>query len=478
MMKHRELIVPGLILLTSAALSIASFTHGQIWGDDFAAYLMQARSLLDGTPGEFIERNAFTVQTSSHPPGPVAYPWGYPAMLAPLLAMFGLKLLPLKLLNTLFYLLFLAALYLLARRRLPAGWALAVTAVFAFNPALIAAHDEILSDLPFLFFSTLAILLLEQPTNTARRALLVGAVIFLASTIRTTGVLLLVPLLVSQVIHFRARPPSESRLSLALPWLAFAALTGLQALLLPNGQDSYLEHFSMLDGPVLLRNALYYLRLPGDFVKGIPLGGAFLVLAAVFLLFKLLQVRREDLVILSYLAASLGLYLLWPENQGLRFIYPLLPLMLLLSADGLRRLLHRLPARARSWAGRGAALLCGTFLLLSLSVSVRNAALNLRQDRAINGPFDAVSRGMFEFIQGETPPDSVIVFFKPRAMRLLTDRDSFMTERCEDLARGDYVVIHEKQGSNAQIGDLEACPGVNYPVVFNNQRFTVYEVAR
>ena len=65
MMKHRELIVPGLILLTSAALSIASFTHGQIWGDDFAAYLMQARSLLDGTPGEFIERNAFTQKRPS-----------------------------------------------------------------------------------------------------------------------------------------------------------------------------------------------------------------------------------------------------------------------------------------------------------------------------------------------------------------------------------------------------------------------------
>src|SRR5574338_395302 len=50
MMKHRELIVPGLILLTSAALSIASFTHGQIWGDDFAAYLMQARGLSVGLP--------------------------------------------------------------------------------------------------------------------------------------------------------------------------------------------------------------------------------------------------------------------------------------------------------------------------------------------------------------------------------------------------------------------------------------------
>jgi hypothetical protein len=114
--------------------------------------------------------------------------------------------------------------------------------------------------------------------------------------------------------------------------------------------------------------------------------------------------------------------------------------------------------------------------LLSLGISARHSLRNIREGREINGPFDPVSGDMFEFIREQTPPDSVIVFFKPRAMRLFTGRDSFMTLNCEDLPKGDYVVIHEKQGSNAQIGDLSACPGIDYPVVYNNLRFTVYEV--
>jgi hypothetical protein len=232
----------------------------------------------------------------------------------------------------------------------------------------------------------------------------------------------------------------------------------------------------MLNGQVLLSNIGYYFRLQAEFVKGIPLGVFFLVLMGALLLYDPLVALRRNLAILSYIAATLALLILWPENQGLRFVYPILPLTILLSGEGLRLLLDRLPARAREWTGRLAFFACAAFLLLSLGVSTGYDLANLRSDRQINGSFDPVSAQMFDFLQKQTAPNSVIVFFKPRAMRLLSGRDSFMTQRCEDLAKGDYFVLAEKQGSNAQIADLSLCPGLNYPVVFNNQRFTVYEV--
>src|SRR5512139_3429993 len=127
-MKNIERNLLLLVLLASAILSFSILTRGHLWWDDFASYVMQAQSLLDGSPRAFIEQNSFTIQNSSYPPGPVAYPWGFPALLAPVLAMFGLKVLALKLVNTAFYLAFLSVFYLLARLRLASLWSLSLAA--------------------------------------------------------------------------------------------------------------------------------------------------------------------------------------------------------------------------------------------------------------------------------------------------------------------------------------------------------------
>jgi hypothetical protein len=474
---ERNLLV--LILLVSTLLSITRLTRGHVWWDDFASYIMQAQSLLHGSPADFVAHNRFTIENSSYPPGPIAYPWGFPALLAPFVAIFGIKLSGLKLLNTFFFLCFLYVFYRLARLRLPPASSLVLVAILAWNPALLAAHDLILSDIPFLFFSTLAIYMIESGAGSvsARRALILGLVIFAAFSLRTNGLLLLVPLLVSQVLTFKSSFPAPPKFFLLIPYLVFGAGFVLLALLLPGGQESYFAHFSMFNILSFLGNIVYYLQLPADLVKNIPFGSFFMAaIALLFFLDAFLNFRR-NLVLLSYIAASLVLLVAWPETQGLRFIYPLLPLLLLMAGEGLWTLAERLPAKSGQvvrWAGF---VLAALLVLISLGVSARHSLGNLRSGREINGPFDPVSRQMFEFIRDETAPDSVVIFFKPRLMRLLTERDSFLTTRCEDLPRADYIVLHEKQGSNDQIGNLSICPGISYPVVFNNLRFTIYQVA-
>jgi len=119
-------------------------------------------------------------------------------------------------------------------------------------------------------------------------------------------------------------------------------------------------------------------------------------------------------------------------------------------------------------------ILAGIFLFTSGT----RAYLNLQNDRKINGPFESYSDEVFRYIQAETPPDSVIVFFKPRAMRLFTARDSIMVLECENLLLGDYVVLH-KNWEYSQIlpKDISDC---NLPLkdVFENQKFIVYETPK
>ena len=161
-MNKKILSILTLIVLVSGAISFCLLTRGHSWLDDFAAYIMQAKSILDGTMGEFVRRNAFTVSASSYPPGPAAYPWGFPLLLAPVYAIFGMNALAFKLVNTLFYALFLIVFFGLARTRLTDVESLLLTAALAFNPALLMAHDQISSDIPFLFFCTLGIYLAEK----------------------------------------------------------------------------------------------------------------------------------------------------------------------------------------------------------------------------------------------------------------------------------------------------------------------------
>src|SRR5215510_13993749 len=91
------------IILLSLVISLSTFTRGHEWGDDFASYIMQAQSILNGNTDDFIERNTFTIFESSFQIGPVAYPWGYPLILTPAMLLKGVHPLTLKLPGLLFF---------------------------------------------------------------------------------------------------------------------------------------------------------------------------------------------------------------------------------------------------------------------------------------------------------------------------------------------------------------------------------------
>ena len=81
--------VPYALLASACLLAIGTLNNGQDWGGDFSSYIMQAESLAEGSPKAFIETNQFSMEHSSRHIAPVAYPWGYPAMLAPVYAVAG-----------------------------------------------------------------------------------------------------------------------------------------------------------------------------------------------------------------------------------------------------------------------------------------------------------------------------------------------------------------------------------------------------
>src|SRR5262245_6437478 len=180
------------IIIVSVLFGAGALHSGHEWGDDWAWYVLQAKSIWDGTTDEFIEISDFTNYQSTSHLGPLAYPWGFPLFLAPFYALNGISPLTLKIPGLLFYAGFLLVLYLFSTSRFTRAESLLFVALFAFNPMLLFFTDYILSDIPFLFFSTLTLYLVTR--NEPRRwwhYAFIGAAIFGTTFMRATGILLL-----------------------------------------------------------------------------------------------------------------------------------------------------------------------------------------------------------------------------------------------------------------------------------------------
>ncbi|MBN1449847.1 MAG: hypothetical protein JW963_02445 [Anaerolineales bacterium] len=492
-MSKMAAILLALMLLTSALLGSSVLTRGHWWGDDFAAYIMQAKSILARNMDEFVAANTFTVTQSSHQIGPAAYPWGFPLMLAPVYALIGLSPLALKLPGLLAYLGFLLVFFFLTKRRftltesLPVPERVIAVSLFAFNPELLRFLDNIASDIPFLLFSTLALLLADLYTHETRAkrrlwlAALTGVAIFVATFVRTQGLVLLGSVLLFQGIRFlgqraqRRQLVTDSLIILA----AFGVLWGISALVFPGGQSSYLALYAGFSPDTLTGNVVAYSQVFGEFFATLPGQALFFGMFVVLFFIGLAARFKADLLFVLYAALYLIVLWTWPEWQGYRFLFPMLPFFIYFAVQGMRVTLEKAGENQKAILQKGAYAYLLLIVVLFAYNSGSNAYANLRAGREINGPFDPYSLETYDFIKNNTPPDSVIVFFKPRAMRLMTERASLALTECERILEGDYLALSKKVGENLQIPPerIDECH-LALDMVFQNRRFVVYRVMK
>jgi hypothetical protein len=210
-----------LVVLGAAAAGVRF--NDQLVGltGDNASYILLGRDLLTGQRYE----NA-------------GYPWGYPALLAPILAAVGtdnlIAAIPwLKLLTILFYIASLPVIYALLRSRQRRVLAFAATMLFAVNLTTLLYANDTMSELPYTFFSFCALLYWQRniapwamdravPVVPWRRLALAGLLLVLPYYIRTAGVALLAAPVLVLAAYRRWRAAGALGIGLALgalPWL-------------------------------------------------------------------------------------------------------------------------------------------------------------------------------------------------------------------------------------------------------------------
>ncbi len=473
------------IVVVSLAIGAGTLRSGHEWGDDWAWYVLQAKSIVEGETDEFIAISDFTNYQSTSHLGPLAYPWGYPLILTPFYALNGISPLTLKIPGLIFYAGFLFVLYLFAKPRLTRIESLLLVSLFAFNPLLLLFLDQILSDIPFLFFSTLTLYLVtrSEPQRWWHYAF-IGAAVFFTTFLRATGLLLLGCFLAVEFFKLAAHHKEwdvvkRTVVNAFIVCLVFAGLWIANTLIFPGGGESYLSQYKNLTVDLVIGFIGAYFKVFGWFF-GDGTGWQYLYyFVFAFALLGAWTRRKHEPFFHWYFAVWMLIHITYPYWQGARYIFPLLPIFIYFAFQGMRFAIGKLPETKqmigqRVFYGFWVAII-GYFLFTSSST----ARYNVQNGRTINGPFDPVSMEVYDWVERKTSPDSVLIFYKARAMRLMTDHPSIMINECNGMLKGDYLILSKKVGENNQVPpeEINAC---NLPLdkVFDNRRFIIYRILK
>lgn len=401
--------MPRLILLAGLTLAYGlTMRPGANWtSGDFALYLMHAQNLAHlraYAPTPFVYDAIAAIAS------PPAYPPGYPVLAAPLVALFGLWLVPLKWLAALL----LAGTVLLAHRLTTAGLPRAlsgvVLAALALAPGLVLQRDEIGSDIAFCLWTLASLLAADR-----RRPLALGLCCTAAALTRTVG--LSVPLAILLWLLTRDRP-TRRRLAPALAAALLAILVLGRLTRADAGAATYLSYFDLLRHAGLLHQAIdtvtayafAVVAFLGLSLGRLPNALALLLLLALAGLGYATSLRRPGPAEI-FAPLYLAILLVYPvHSEPTRYALPILVLL----PGYLARGAHRL-ARATAAPGAAAPALAAALALCILPFYAVHDAMAPPPHQIE----DAESRALFAAI-ARLPDDAPILTRAPRVLALYT----------------------------------------------------------
>jgi hypothetical protein len=398
----------GCFLVLLGAFYLTHLREGHVWGDDFAMYIAQAKNIALGHP---LADTGYIFNPHRPVLGPSAYPPVFPLLLSPVYRIWGLNL---AIMKTEIVLIFLLALFLafeLISVSLTHAYSAVLVAILGCSPYFYEIKDNVTSDLPFLCFVMLSLLVLSrceiQGWRSVPLALSASICVYLSFATRTAGVSLLGCLILSSIQQrgASARNAAISALSAMTLMAIHSAVFG--------GNGSYLAQVHIpLYGVV--QNGIVYGWSLYRYVLGIRnavVGGAFLLLLGALGSAGIVHRLRIRVSYLEVFTVSYALIiLLWTSENDGRLLVPLLPMWLLYIGVALRQL---------QFSHKRA--VCG---MIVVCVGV---AFVSRYSRISDGPIreglgDASFVRTCEYIRSSTPKDSVLVFSKPRLLALVTER--------------------------------------------------------
>lgn len=436
-MTGRSWLLLGILLLVQGVLIQGVFLPSPHSGGDNAGYVALAHALVSG--------QGYTEVWDPAAPAHTKYPPVFPALLALAMALGAAGWASLKIVPVTATLVAVTGVFLWARRRLGDEAGFAVALLTGLTPSLLYHSHWLLSDVPFLAFTALALWRLEAlgggdgaPDGAASPSwpsllaatLLVG----LAYFTRSAGLPLVLAGVAALAWGRRWRETAAVGAGVGIPalfWLLRSRTAG-------PGEGRYGSEFLLVDpyqpdlGPAGIGDfaGRVWANLTGYGTRFLPetfFGDASPALVALALALVALAVagwvravRRGPGPAELFLPLYAGLILLWPPVwSGDRFALPLAPLLLVFAADGLRSLADRAGSGTRTAALAAAVLLVAAPALRDW-LETRDEQAACRGALEAGGPWACGGNALVDFVAaarwaGETLPEgSAALTRKPR----------------------------------------------------------------
>ena len=484
------------ILLTYTILQFFTWSAGHNWGGDFASYIMQTIAISNGDIESFFLKNSLTMNKSSNPLGPVNYPWGLPIMMVPFYLFFIFNMFVFKAMILISFICFLVVIWKIFKNEFSPYERLIYVSIFAFNPYLLKFGNQILSDIPFLFFSTLSVYLLvrlhqEKSIKMAIFISIILGICFMWSTaIRTNGVLLpfsyIVYLLISLTINYfsKFKKLNLELLTLknfsiklriiiySLPLVFFFLLNWYFSKIMINDQTIHYDFLKKISVKTIFIQAAYNLIIIKNFFGSNYLNIILYIFTLPFVFIGLKKKWSSSIFIIIYVSSILGLYTIWPFRQGLRFLIPLLPFYIYFFIIGIRSITDFNSNSNLKFKK----IIANFFVLIFFFTSLIQIHHNYKNNfRLIDGPYNNESTEMFDFIKKNVSQSEIIVFRKPRVMTLLTDKRSIMYNNMKDFVEKNWYVIDKKNPMNVDLYRNNLFKKYPANIYFENKQFIVYK---
>jgi hypothetical protein len=433
-LKKPDTLIPLLLALVAAVLMAACIHDGHDWGGDFALYIEQSRALLDGSMRELYEVNRFAMDHSKYEVGPYLYPYGFPVLLSPVTGAAGVHFVAMKIWCSLFFIAAIPLLYAISRQYLGVWSSAWVTGLIAMHFGFVQYADHILSDLPFLFFALLALWMMPRVRRVRHHAAL-GLIFLSAWQVRDAGIVLLPAFAAFQWTGFRAkRHDSGPLLKSLIAYGVFAAGYFFIRTVLPDGGENHLRKIGdRLSWEVIATNLGDYAGLLSEYFC-LPLW-MLSAIGALVLTGMIQGVRRYPHLIV-FLAGSVVIVLIWPHFQGMRFVFPILPVLLICTVTGAEAILRK------TGGARGAAVLAGLLALWTISHSVADVSRYAGRDT--NYVWTPEMREWYDYLRLHVAQDEIVAFEKPRVLRLFSGVNAIFSDPGHFTGSvADYLLVHE-----------------------------------
>ena len=462
------------VLLTCiAAFYAVTIREGNTWADDFALYIRHAENIYSGK-AYFDTGYVYNPAVPIY--GPPTYPPVFPLMLVPVYHFAGLDFWAMKCEQVGFFVLALLVIYLCFLDYTTPAASLLVVGLVGFNPNFWIAKDNILSDLPFLFFFWLAALLVLRSSRTCGSAALLGIVLYLAVGTRILGLTLLAGFVLHEVLQPR-KLAAFTFIPAAICVTLFVAQTRMMAM--AQGSSWDLFHPTAFS---VISNLFAYARALATFWMGASKTTfAFLLVAITSALAAVglySHIKRRFAFLEITLALYLAAVIIWPGRPGLRLLYPVIPFYVYLVVGGLSCLTAYFSTeRARTLAIAAILLLMGTGYVNTY--------------RKVNWGIIAETDGLTSFndlcrrLQLITYADDVFVCRRPRALTLFARRRAAVYDTGPDAAwwrfaakiHASYLICNRQEKQDAEfLLPLVARSRSNLDLLYQNGDFELYRI--